>query len=151
MTYPMAGDEVSVADAGVLRTVSWLGVMLLAAEGLRDREAWWRTLEWLVGLCAVLAVVGLVQGLTGQVWVDQISIPGLTVNAPIALTDAREGHPRPIGTATHAIEFGQVLTMAVLIAIGVALVRGTASRAPAGGRPLQRRRSSSCRGRRWSR
>lgn len=125
MTYPMAGDEVSVADAGVLRTVSWLGVMLLAAEGLRDREAWWRALDWLVGLCAVLALVGLVQALTGEVWVDRISIPGLTVNAPIALTDAREGHARPIGTATHAIEFGQVLTMAVLVGAGIALVRGT--------------------------
>ena len=125
MTYPMAGDEVSVADAGVLRTVSWLGVMLLAADGLRDRAAWWRTLDWLVGLCAVLAVVGLVQALTGVVWVDRISIPGLTVNAPIALTDAREGHTRPVGTATHAIEFGQVLTMAVLVGAGTALVRGT--------------------------
>jgi hypothetical protein len=125
MTYPMAGDEVSVADAGVLRTVSWLGIMLLAAEGPRDREAWWRTLEWLVGLCAVVAVVGLVQGLTGETWVDRLSIPGLTENAPIALTDAREGHPRPIGTATHAIEFGQVLTMAVLLAAGMTLVRAT--------------------------
>ncbi len=125
MTQPMAGDEVSVADAGVLRTVSWLGVMLLAAEGLPDRESWWRALDWLVGLCAVLAFVGLVQALTGQVWVDRITIPGLSVNAPIALTDAREGHPRPIGTATHAIEFGQVLTMAVLIGAGTALVRGT--------------------------
>jgi hypothetical protein len=125
MTQPMAGDEVSVADAGVLRTVSWLGVMLLAAEGLHDRESWWRALDWLVGLCAALALVGLVQALTGQVWVDRISIPGLSVNAPIALTDAREGHPRPIGTATHAIEFGQVLTMAVLVGAGIALVRGT--------------------------
>ncbi len=128
MSHPMAGDEVSVADAGVLRTVSWIGVMLLAAEGLQDRRAWWRALDWLVGLCAVLALLGLVQGLTGETWVDRISIPGLTVNAPIALTDAREGHPRPIGTSTHAIEFGQVLTVAVLIAVGMALVRGTSTR-----------------------
>jgi len=125
MSYPMAGDEVSVADAGVLRVLSWLGVLLLAAEGPHDRAAWWRALEWLVGLCAVLALVGLVQGLTGQTWVDRITIPGLTVNAPIALTDAREGHPRPIGTSTHAIEFGQVLTMAVLLGGAMALVRGT--------------------------
>ena len=125
MTYPMAGDEINVADAGVLRTVSWLGVLLTAADGLQDRKSWWRALDWLVGLAAVLALLGLVQALTGQVWVDRISIPGLTVNAPIALTDAREGHPRPIGTATHAIEFGQVLTMAVLVAGAMTLARGT--------------------------
>lgn len=125
MTYPMAGDEINAADAGVLRTLSWLGVMLMAAEGLQDRRSWWRALDWMVGLCAALALVGLVQALTGQVWVDRIAIPGLTVNAPIALTDAREGHPRPIGTSTHAIEFGQILTMAVLVAGAMTLVRGT--------------------------
>lgn len=125
MTHPMAGDEVTVADAGVLRVLSWLGVMLLAADGLEDRQQWWRALEWLVGLCSVVAVLGLVQGLTGQTWVDRIVIPGLTVNAPITLTDAREGHVRPIGTSTHAIEFGQVLTMGLVVSAGMALVRST--------------------------
>ncbi len=133
MTHPMAGDELSVADAGVLRVISWLGVMLLAAEGLRGLDDWWRVLEWVVGLCAILALLGVVQALTDRTWVDQLSVPGLSVNAPIGLTDAREGHPRPVGTATHAIEFGQILTMGLVLSLAMTMVRGaTALRVAAG-------------------
>lgn len=124
MSFPMAGDEVSVADAGVLRVVSWLGVLLLAADGLHGAKEWWRVLEWIVGLCAVLALLAMAQAFTGRVWVDQISIPGLVVNAPIELTDARQGLTRPVGTATHAIEFGQVLTVGLVISAAMALARG---------------------------
>lgn len=126
MSFPMAGDEISVADAGVLRVLSWLGVMLLAADGLRGFDDWWRVADWLTGLCAVLALLAVVQTVTGQAWVDRISIPGLVVNVPIELTDAREGLVRPIGTATHAIEFGQILTVGFVISAAMALVRATA-------------------------
>lgn len=123
MSFPMAGDEVTVADAGVLRVLSWLGVLLLAADGLRGTKDWWRVLEWVVGLCALLAALAIVQAFTGQAWVDRISIPGLIANAPIELTDARQGLTRPTGTATHAIEFGQVLTVGLVISAAMALVR----------------------------
>lgn len=123
MSFPMAGDEVSVADAGVLRVMSWLGVLLLAADGVQGVKNWWRVLEWIVGLSALLALLALVQAVTGQTWVDRISVPGLTVNAPIVLTDAREGLIRPVGTATHAIEFGQILTVGLVISAATALAR----------------------------
>lgn len=125
MMAPMAPDELSVADAGILRVLSWLGVMMVAADGLPDLRSWWRVLDWLIVLCALLGLLGILQSLTGQTWVDRLSIPGLTVNAPIELTDPRDGHARPVGTATHAIEFGQILTMGLVVATAMSTVRGT--------------------------
>ncbi len=124
MLAPMAADELSVADAGLLRLVSWLGVFLLAADGLADLEDWRLVLTWFIALCGALAFLGIVQAVTGQAWVDRLSIPGLTPNTPIELTDPRDGHARPVGTATHAIEFGQILTMGLLASSAVASTRG---------------------------
>jgi O-antigen ligase len=51
------------------------------------------------------------------VWIDRISIPGLSLNNGPYGTLSREGFTRPSGTATHAIEFGVVLTMLLPIAL----------------------------------
>ena len=125
MTAPMAADELSVADGGLLRVLSWLGILLLAADGLADLDDWHAVLDWFMALVGLLALLGIVQALTGQVWVDRISIPGLTPNTVVELTAPRDGHPRPVGTATHAIEFGQILTMGLLVSSAAASVRGT--------------------------
>ena len=125
MMAPMASDELSVADAGLLRMLSWLGVLLLGADGIADLDDWRSVLDWFMILIGALALLGMAQALTGQAWVDTIHIPGLTPNTPIGLTDPRDGHPRPVGTATHAIEFGQILTMGLLVSAAATSVRPT--------------------------
>lgn len=125
MMAPMAPDELSVADAGLLRMLSWLGVLLLAADGLADLDDLRAVLWWFTLLIGGLAMLGMVQALTGQAWVDRLHIPGLVSNTPFILTEPRDGHPRPVGTATHAIEFGQILTMGLLVSAAATSVRPT--------------------------
>lgn len=125
MSAPMAADELNVADGGLLRVLGWLGVLLLAADGISDLDDWRRVLDWFMMLVGLLALLGIAQALTGQAWVDKISIPGLVSNAPFELTAPRDGQPRPVGTATHAIEFGQSLTMGLLVSSAAASVRAT--------------------------
>lgn len=123
MTAPMAPNELTLADGGLLRMLSWLGVLLLAADGISSLDDWRTVLDWLMLLVGLLALLGIVQALTGRVWVDSISIPGLTPNTTVEMTAPRDGHPRPVGTATHAIEFGQILTIGLLVSAAAAVVR----------------------------
>lgn len=125
MLLPIAADELSVADSGLLRVLSWLGVLLVAADGLPDLREWNDVLNVAVVMCGLVALLGIVQAVTGQAWVDRLTVPGLAVHNPVALTPTRGGYPRPVGTATHAIEFGQILTVGLLIAISMATARGT--------------------------
>ncbi len=68
----------SPADVAMLAVVSWSGTLLLAHDGIPIAAA--RRLSSGGSPCAAgfLALLGLVQVLTGQAWVDRLSIPGLT-------------------------------------------------------------------------
>ena len=77
------------------------------------------TLIWRLCVCGgLIALLGIFQVLTRQVWVDQLSIPGLTGTPGYGL-NARGGFPRPSGTATHPIEYGTLITMILPIALYV--------------------------------
>ncbi len=121
MAGPIPGDEISTADSGMLRLVGWAGVLLVANDGIPSLErnrALVRRLVFCVGLVALL---GVVQLLTGQLWVDRLNIPGLTPYGTGAEVARRSGLIRPSGTATHPIEFGMVLTMMLPLATVFAL------------------------------
>jgi O-antigen ligase len=110
MLRPIDGDEVSPAAVAILALVSWSGTMLVAHDMLPSR----RRVETLAGFLAwaggLLALLGVLQFLTGQALVDRISIPGLTATQ-LGNSFSREGFARPVGTATHPIEYGVVLAM----------------------------------------
>jgi O-antigen ligase len=57
-----------------------------------------------------IALLSVLQMVTGQVWVDQFSLPGLSPAEGLNLID-RGMITRPSGTATHPIEFAAVLAM----------------------------------------
>jgi len=124
--------ELLASDRAMLQALSWVGIGLLAAEGLRDRDEVYRVLRTLVAVVAIMAMVGLLQfrfGTDLAAWVGRI--PGLHANTDLVSIQDRSGFRRPAGTATHPIEFGCVIAMVLPLALHLArfdLVRTTARR-----------------------
>jgi polysaccharide biosynthesis protein PslJ len=115
------GPEVLGSDRALLQVLSWAGVGLLAAEGLRDRGELYRVLRTLAAAVGVMAVVGLLQfrfGIDLAVLVDRI--PGLHENQDRVAIQDRGGFRRPAGTATHPIEFGCVVALTLPLALHLA-------------------------------
>jgi polysaccharide biosynthesis protein PslJ len=113
--------ELLASDRALLQVLSWAGVALLAAEGLRDRHELYSVLRTLVVAVACMSVVGLLQFRFGIDLAAHVSrIPGLEDNADLVSIQDRAGFRRPAGTATHPIEFGCVIAMTLPIALHLA-------------------------------
>jgi O-antigen ligase len=120
MSHPMSPDEQSPADVAILAVASWSGTLLLTHDGIYERRRL-DTLLWRFAVCGgLIAILGLVQIATRQLWVDQLSIPGLTSTPGYGLS-SRGGFPRPAGTAIHPIEYGVLLAMLFPLAVHVGL------------------------------
>lgn len=118
MSGPILSDEISPADVALLALASWAGTLLVAHDGITHRERL-NSLVWRIAICgAVIAVLGIIQVLTHTIWVDRISIPGLSAS-DAAGTYLRGAFLRPAGTAIHPIEYGVVVTMLLPLALHV--------------------------------
>lgn len=117
MARPINAEEASVSTLTLISVAGWLGAMLLAHDGIPRVDRLLDLLHYLATLGGLLAIFGLFQFVTGQYWVDQISIPGLQAHQTVFSATLREGFTRPAGTAVHPIEFGAVLTMLLPIAL----------------------------------
>ncbi|TDD70946.1 O-antigen ligase domain-containing protein [Jiangella aurantiaca] len=118
MSGPINPDEISPADVALLALASWAGTLLVAHDGVTNR-ARLDSLVWRIAVCGgLIAMLGVVQVLTNQIWVDRISIPGLTAS-DTAGTYLRGAFLRPAGTAIHPIEYGVVVTMLLPLALHV--------------------------------
>lgn len=104
--------EVNSADAALVMLTGWVGVVLVAGDGVPDLRRLHTLLERVVAAVGVVAVIGLLQFATGHTLVD-VSLPGFTVNNGAAGLQDRDGFSRVIGTTIHPIEFG-VVTAALL-------------------------------------
>jgi O-antigen ligase len=114
-------DELLASDRMILQILSWAGVVLLAAEGLRDREEIRRVLRVLCVCVAVMALVGILQFRAGIDLAALVgNIPGLHQNAEHFAILERSGFRRPSGTAAHPFEFGSVIAMTLAIALTLA-------------------------------
>ncbi|MGI5189645.1 O-antigen ligase family protein [Promicromonospora sp. CA-289599] len=118
MSRPVVSGEVSPADVGLLSLLAWSGMLLLAHDGIGS-PARRDVLVWRLALAGgALAVLGLAQFAVGELFVDRISLPGLTLTSPYELGE-RNGRVRPQGTATHPIEYGVLVTMLLPLALHV--------------------------------
>lgn len=110
MARPIEWDEVSPADQSLLVMLSWAGVFLLVHDGLEDEgaiETLVRRASYVGGLMATL---GIIQFVTGQLLIDRLEIPGLRSTGAV-FASFRNGLLRMSGTATSPIEFGALLTI----------------------------------------
>jgi O-antigen ligase len=118
--------EVRSADRFLLSMGSWLGVALVAADGLRDRRDVMRVIRALVALCACSALIGLLQ-YYGLDLAPQIQLPGLVYNGELVGVGQRGGPglSRVYGTQQHYIEFSVILAMGWPFAMHSALSAGS--------------------------
>jgi len=118
----LPGLEANAADRQILAVVAFLGVLLIAADGIKDRAGLDRVVRTAIWAGAIMATIGLVQFVTGNELINYISIPGLVHHSGFIIGidyRAGEGLGRVASTATHYIEFSAIMAMLLPFAIHV--------------------------------
>jgi hypothetical protein len=105
------------ADRGLIVVAGWMGVLLLAADGI-DRADRLRTLlrRVVIGATA-MASLGILEFLSGSDLAQFISIPGLTVQHQVTDLMSRDGLVRAMATTAEPLELAAVLAMALPLAL----------------------------------
>ena len=113
----MPGLERNGIDRGIILICGWLGVLIMASDGIASIERLKKLLGRVVIGATAMAVIGITQFFTGLDATKYIIIPGLkeqTLNTDLL---SRNGLNRPSATAAHPLEFAAVLAMALPFAI----------------------------------
>lgn len=109
--------EKNAADRGLIFVFGWLGVLLLAADGISNADRLRTLLRRVVFGATAMALLGMTQFFTGLDAANYIKIPGLTTLVPFTDLLSRGEFNRPSATASHPIEFGAVLAICLPLAI----------------------------------
>jgi hypothetical protein len=109
--------ELNAADRGIISTCGWLGVLLLAADGIRRMDRLKTLLRRLVMGATTLAVLAAIEFFAGFNLVQHITIPGLSSLLGTGNLASRAQFNRPSVTALSPIELAAVLVMCLPIAI----------------------------------
>jgi O-antigen ligase len=107
----------SGADRGLLALAGWLGICLLAADGIDGASRLQAMLRRIVTGATAMAVLGIMEFFTGVVFTKYVSIPGLTVHSQLTDLLSRDGLVRADATAAQPLEFTAVLAMCLPLAI----------------------------------
>jgi O-antigen ligase len=115
--HAMPSLEQNGADRGLISVFGWVGVLLLAADGI-DRSDRLRTMIRRIVLgVAGMAAIGIIQFFTRLDLTRYISIPGFANVVAYSDVAGRNGLIRPASTAAHPLEFAAVLAMTLPLAI----------------------------------
>jgi O-antigen ligase len=109
--------EQNGADRGLILAFGWLGVLVLAADGITGWDGLEALLRRVVIGGTTMAAIGIAQFLTGVNIDSYISIPGLITKVPFVDLLNRDGINRPSATAAHPLEFAAVLAICLPIAL----------------------------------
>ncbi|MCH7788995.1 MAG: O-antigen ligase family protein, partial [Acidobacteria bacterium] len=113
-------EQLSGMDRRALTFFSAIGVLLVAADGIRNRERLKALLRRVVLLAIFPAFVGFLQFAIELDLSIKIRVPGLE-QGPIPWQRSRGNYVRSWGTSLHAIEFGVIMAMLLGIAVHLAL------------------------------
>lgn len=98
----------------LLVTFQFLGLVLMAADGIANWERLRKVVRVFVWAAAFMAVIGLIQSVFEYDIAQRLVLPGLELKSDLADFQKRgEGQIRVAGTALHYIEFSTVLALAV--------------------------------------
>lgn len=116
-------DQVSPAFTGVLRVVSWGGVILVAMDGIRTRDDLCAMIRRLTVGGGLVAAFGLAQFLSGRTLLNWLhGVPGVNFDSGELI--ARGAFLRPSATATHPLEYAVVVTGCLPLALITAISDG---------------------------
>jgi len=117
----LPSEEISPANSALLGLISWAGIILIANDGITERERFVVLLHRIAVAGGLLALLGLVQFVTGKTLIDMITIPGFGADADLSALQNRSGFTRSSATASHPLEYAVVLSSALPIALAFAL------------------------------
>lgn len=117
----LSDRSISAADRGLLSMGGWLGIVLLATDGLRGWPDIERLTRWITWFAGFVAAIGILQFFTGMNIASYFTIPGLSANADFGAASIRSVVRRVSSTAVHPIEFGVVLSALFPLALHVAI------------------------------
>jgi len=116
-------DQVSPATTAIIRLLSWTGVVLVAADGLRTRNEISTLIRRIVIGATLLAVLGLAQFASGQSLLDWVAlIPGIDLD--FGGVDSRGQFTRAAGTSVHPLEFTATMAGCLPLAVATAAAGG---------------------------
>lgn len=114
--HTLPGLEQNGADRGLIFMFGWLGVSLVAADGITTIERLKTLLGRIILGAAAVSTIAITQFFSGLNIAQYIQIPGL--NDQAALTNlTRDQLNRPNATALHPLELALVLAICLPIAI----------------------------------
>ena len=119
----LADKLANAADRGLITFAGFVGIALIAGEGLRTRADLEVVVTWLVRFAAFVAFLGIIQFYFGIDIAGLYRIPLLSANADFGEVISRSVLNRVSGTAVHPIEFGVVMAGVFWIALTRALAR----------------------------
>ncbi|GFJ89308.1 hypothetical protein [Phytohabitans rumicis] len=107
--------EANAQNFQLLITAEFLGVVLMAADGIPNWQRLRGVLRVFVWSGGFMALVGIIQSVLAFDIAQYLTIPGLELKSDLADFQLRgdSGLFRVAGTATHYIEFSTVMAMAV--------------------------------------
>jgi len=111
------GLERNGLDRGIILICGWLGVLVMASDGIPSMDRLKKLLGWVVIGATAMATIGITQFFTGLDATQYIIIPGLKVGSLNTDLLSRNGLNRPSATAAHPLEFAAVLGMVLPLAI----------------------------------
>jgi O-antigen ligase len=121
-THAVPGDEGANATRFLITMTAFGGLVLVAAEGLRDLEEVRRVIRTIVAGVAVMAVVGILQFQPGIDLTTYVAkIPLLTSRGDLSALSERGSFTRPSSTALHPIEFGVIVASTLAFAVHILL------------------------------
>lgn len=114
---PLTELEASSSTRRLLTLAALIGIALLAADGIPNRQRFDVLIRRLVWLTGITSVIGLLQFFLNLDVNQYIRFPLLTVNGELRGLGTRSVFARPYGTSLHPIEFGGVLSLVLPIAL----------------------------------
>ena len=109
--------EKNAADRGLIYLFGWLGILLLAADGIESVPALRTVLRRQVFGATAVALLGITEFISGINAINYIRVPGLVAQAPVTDLLVRGGLRRVYSTTSHPIEFGAVVVMTIPFAL----------------------------------
>ncbi|HLU45751.1 MAG TPA: O-antigen ligase family protein [Natronosporangium sp.] len=110
--------EASGADAALLATTAMVGVMLMGADGIANRERLDAVTRLIVWCGAVMAAIGYTQSFLGIDPTNYLVLPGMTLHGELTGFRPRgEGFFQVASTTAHYIEFSAVMAIILPFAI----------------------------------
>ena len=117
----LPSDELKAADRSIITIMSFVAVGLVVCDGIRTMDRLETVLRYVVGACAFVAVVGLLQFFVGFDLAKYAAVPGLRAVGSADFVLERAALRRPSGTAGHPIEFGVLCATAAPLAAHLAM------------------------------